>query len=167
MSTTQKISPEKARAYLEKSRLSDELNAEALEVLSQSVSTRDLQAEEFLMEAGHLDDSLHILVTGKLEVIAPSLGSEPVTLAVLTPGDLAGEMSFVDGAPHAVGLRALTPCEVISISRGDLEALLDTHPKVVYQVMRTIVRAAHHIVRKMNMQHVEMTRYFYKSSGRY
>ena len=167
MSATQKISPETARAYLAKSRLSDELDAEALDVLSQSVSTRDLQAEEFLMEAGHLDDSLHILVSGKLEVIAPSLGSEPVTLAVLTPGDLAGEMSFVDGAPHAVGLRALIPCEVISISRGDLEALLDTHPKVVYQVMRTIVRAAHHIVRKMNMQHVEMTRYFYKSSGRY
>jgi len=167
MSATQKISPEKAKAYLAKSRLSDELNAEALEVLSQSVRTRDLTAEEFLMEAGHLDDSLHILVSGKLEVIAPSLGSEPVTLAVLTPGDLAGEMSFVDGAPHAVGLRALIPCEVISISRGDLEALLDTHPKVVYQVMRTIVRAAHHIVRKMNMQHVEMTRYFYKSSGRY
>jgi len=167
MSATQKISPETAKAYLAKSRLSDEPNAEALEVLSQSVRTRDLKAEEFLMEAGHLDDSLHILVSGKLEVIAPSLGSEPVTLAVLTPGDLAGEMSFVDGAPHAVGLRALIPCEVISISRGDLEALLDTHPKVVYQVMRTIVRAAHHIVRKMNMQHVEMTRYFYKSSGRY
>lgn len=167
MSATQKISPETAMACLAKSRLSDELDADALEVLSQSVRTRELQADEFLMEAGHLDDSLHILVTGKLEVIAPSLGSEPVTLAVLTPGDLAGEMSFVDGAPHAVGLRALVPCEVISISRGDLEALLDTHPRVVYQVMRTIVRAAHHIVRKMNMQHVEMTRYFYKSSGRY
>lgn len=167
MSGTQKINPDIARGYLAKSRLSDELNAEALEVLSRSVSTRELEADEFLMEAGHLDDSLHILVSGKLEVIAPSLGSEPVTLAVLTPGDLAGEMSFVDGAPHAVGLRALIPCEVISISRGDLEALLETHPKVVYQVMRTIVRAAHHIVRKMNMQHVEMTRYFYKSSGRY
>lgn len=167
MSATQKISPETALAYLAKSRLSDELDASALEVLAQSVRTRDLKADEFLMEAGHLDDSLHILVTGKLEVIAPSLGSEPVTLAVLTPGDLAGEMSFVDGAPHAVGLRALIPCEVISISRSDLEALLDTHPRVVYQVMRTIVRAAHHIVRKMNLQHVEMTRYFYKSSGRY
>lgn len=167
MSVQHDISPGTARDYLAKSRLSDELDAEALDVLARRVTATDLEADEFLIEAGHLDESLHILVEGKLEVIAPSLGSEPVTLAVLTPGDLAGEMSFVDGAPHAVGLRALVPCQVVSISRGELESLLDSHPRLVYQVMRTIVRAAHHIVRKMNLQHVEMTRYFYKSSGRY
>jgi CRP/FNR family cyclic AMP-dependent transcriptional regulator len=167
MPHTDKIDPKIAREYLAKSRLSAELGEDALDVLSQHVRTRLVQTDEFLIEAGHMDDSLHILVSGKLEVIAPSLGSEPVTLAVLTPGDLAGEMSFVDGAAHAVGLRALVPCEVISLTRGDLEAMLETHPRVVYEVMRTIVRAAHHIVRKMNLQHVEMTRYFYKSSGRY
>ena len=80
MSATQKISPETAKAYLAKSRLSDELDATALEVLSQSVRTRELKAEEFLMEAGHLDDSLHILVTGKLEVIAPSLARNRLRL---------------------------------------------------------------------------------------
>ena len=167
MSVKPKINPGIAREYLAKSRLNSELDEDALDMLSQCISARALQTDEFLIQAGHLDDSLHILVSGKLEVIAPSLGSEPVTLAVLTPGDLAGEMSFVDGAAHAVGLRALVPCEVISLARSDLEAMLDTHPRVVYQVMRTIVRAAHQIVRKMNLQHVEMTRYFYKSSGRY
>jgi CRP-like cAMP-binding protein len=167
MPNQDKIDPKVAREYLAKSRLNAELGEEALDVLSHYIRTRVVQTDEYLIEAGHMDDSLHILVSGKLEVIAPSLGSEPVTLAVLTPGDLAGEMSFVDGAAHAVGLRALVPCEVISLTRGDLESLLDSHPRVVYEVMRTIVRAAHHIVRKMNLQHVEMTRYFYKSSGRY
>jgi len=161
------LMPDAAREYLDKSRLSHELDAESLEILAQRVCARELKEGEFLIEAGHEDDSLHIVVSGKLEVISPSLGSEPVTLAVLSPGDLAGEMSFIDGAPHAVGLRALVPCEVISIARSELESLVETHPRVVYQVMRTIVRAAHDIVRKMNLQYVEMTRYFYKSSGRY
>lgn len=161
------LMPEVARDYLAKSRLSHELDADCLDTLARRVCAREVKAGEFLIEAGHQDDSLHILISGKLEVISPSLGSEPVTLAVLSPGDLAGEMSFVDGAPHAVGLRALVPCEVISISSKDLESLVESHPRVVYQVMRTIVRAAHDIVRRMNLQYVEMTRYFYKSSGRY
>ena len=76
-------------------------------------------------------------------------------------------MSFVDGTEHSVGLRALNECRVVSLQRPDFEALIDSHPRLIYKVMRAIVRSAHEIVTRMNMQYVEMTRYFYKSSGRY
>ena len=64
MSATPKINPELAREYLAKSRLSSELDEDALDVLSQCISARQLKTDEFLIQAGHLDDSLHILVSG-------------------------------------------------------------------------------------------------------
>jgi CRP/FNR family transcriptional regulator, cyclic AMP receptor protein len=37
----------------------------------------------------------------------------------------------------------------------------------VYYVMRGIVRHVHGIVRRMNMQSVEMSNYLYRAHGRY
>jgi CRP-like cAMP-binding protein len=161
------LTPEAALEFLRASPLGAELTDEELKVLSGNVCAHEVTSGDYLIEAGTRDDSLHILIDGRLEVVAPSLGSEPVTLHVLTPGDLAGEMSFVDGEPHHVGLRALTECKVVSIERAGFETLVEEHPQLTYKLMRLIVRAAHQIVRRMNLQYVEMTRYYFKSSGRY
>ena len=40
---------------------------------------------------------------------------------MIAPGALVGEMSFVDGAVHTVGLRALCDCRVLSLRRKDFE----------------------------------------------
>ena len=159
--------PNVAMEYLRDSPLGNELDSAELDALSKNVCARELAGGEFLIEAGTSDDSVHVLVSGRLEVVTPSLASEPVTLHVLSPGDLAGEMSFVDGTEHSVGLRALNDCRVVSLQRPDFESLIDSHPRLIYKVMRAIVRSAHEIVTRMNLQYVEMTRYFYKSSGRY
>lgn len=161
------LRPSVAIEFLGDSSLGKEMDANELDALSHNVCARELAAGEYLIEAGTTDDSVHVLVSGRLEVVTPSLASEPVTLHVLSPGDLAGEMSFIDGTEHRVGLRALNDCRVISIQRADFESLIETHPQLVYKFMRAIVRAAHEIVTRMNLQYVEMTRYFYKTSGRY
>ncbi|NJN48029.1 MAG: cyclic nucleotide-binding domain-containing protein, partial [Candidatus Competibacteraceae bacterium] len=82
-------------------------------------------------------------------------------------GDMAGELGFIDGLEHSAALRALGDCEVLSLEREKFESLLHTDPELVYKVMRTIVRAVHSIVRRMNAQYVEMTNYIFKQHGRY
>jgi CRP-like cAMP-binding protein len=56
---------------------------------------------------------------------------------------------------------------VLGLSRGDLEALLDRDPQLVYRIMRAIVRIVHDIQRRLSMQTVELTNYLYKTHGRY
>jgi CRP-like cAMP-binding protein len=88
-------------------------------------------------------------------------------LYVLRPGDLAGELGFIDGTEHTATLRAIGPTSVISIERKNLESLLSSRPEVVYGLMRGIVRTAHRILREMNQQSVELNNYITKVHGRY
>ena len=62
---------------------------------------------------------------------------------------------------------AKTDSKVLLLDRARFESMLNTNPAIVYYVMRGIVRHVHGIVRRMNMQSVQMSNYIFKQGGRY
>jgi CRP-like cAMP-binding protein len=88
---------------------------------------------------------------------------------VLKPGDLAGIITFVGGAASQVSatLRAVGDTKVLSMPRARFETLINSHPMIMYRVMRGVVRDVHGIVRRMNTQSAELSNYIYRSHGRY
>ena len=136
--------------------------------LAMLMSHSELVDGEYLIQEGASDDSLHVLLSGKLEVVKSTGADETASLAILRPGALAGELSFVDGAQHTVGLRALCDCRVLlRLKRKDFEAIIEDEPQLVYKVMRAVVRSAHRIVHQMNYEFVELSNYIFKQHGRY
>lgn len=135
--------------------------------LSSIATTRSLQDQDILIEQGQSDETLHIVASGTLAVERSTAGGDTITLHILKPGDLAGEMGFVDGTEHSATLKAMGPTSVVSIRRQDLESLLPSKPELVYGLMRGIVRTAHRILREMNLQSVELSNYISKVHGRY
>jgi CRP-like cAMP-binding protein len=100
-------------------------------------------------------------------VVKVTGGGALVSLHVLHAGDMVGELGFIDGVEHSAAIRALNNCEVFTLHRKDFEALLQEDPDLVYKVMRAIVRTVHTILRRMNIQYVEMTNYIGREHGRY
>ncbi len=149
------------------SSLGAELSHEEAGELGSLMSMRELRDGDFLIAEGTEDNSLHVLLEGKLEVIKNTAADGEASLAVLRDGDLAGELSFLDGAVHTVGLRALCNCHVLSLKREDFEKIVDEHPQIVYKVMRAVARSAHRIVHQMNHDFIEMSNYIFKQHGRY
>ena len=150
------------------SALATELDAKQCAALAELVTLRDLADGEILVNEGESDDHVHVVVSGALGVaklVQP--GGKWVNLQVLTKGDLAGELAFMDGNPHYAALRAAGPTRVLSLKRQALETLLQREPIVVYRVMRTIFRVVHGILHRMAMQASELTNYIYKQHGRY
>jgi CRP-like cAMP-binding protein len=152
---------------LSTSRLAIELNDEERRTLARAMTLRDLRHGEVLIREGSADDHLYVVVSGVLGVIRGVGMEEEVTLNAIRPGDVVGELSFLDGATRYASLVALSDTRVLGLSRSSLEGLLDTHPKVVYHVMRAIVRVVHEIQRRLSMQTAELTNYLYKTHGRY
>ena len=156
-----------AATQILKSSLGTELSQEEADAIGALMQLRELADGEFLIEEGVADDSLHVLVTGKLEVVKRTGAGEEASIAILREGDLAGELSFVDGEPHTVGLRALCDSQILSLKRQAFEDMIDQNPRLVYKVMRTVVRSAHRIVHRMNFEFVELSNYIFKQHGRY
>ena len=149
------------------SALGAELSDGDVEILSNLMHERQLADDEFLFEDGMNDDSLHVILAGKVEVVKRTGDDNFASLAVLRDGELAGELSFIDGAPHTVGLRALCETRILSLTRESFEGIIDSNPQLVYKVMRAVARSAHRIVHRMNTEFVELSNYIFKQHGRY
>ncbi len=152
---------------IEQCALGRELEGGACSVLGSFSKARDLAEGEVLFHEDEADDSVHMVISGRLAVTRRTGGGAETILHVIEPGDLAGEMSFVDGTPHSATVKALGPARVVSLDRNKFEALLDTNPRLVYDVMRAIVRRVHRTLRRMNLQYVELTNYISSQHGRY
>lgn len=143
---------------LSQSALGAELSETECKALLAISQKRPLIKEEILFKEGDSDDQLYVVVAGKIDVIK-NLGSKDETImAALTAGSLAGELSFIDGEPHSMTLRSRKESEVIILNRAEFEGLIDSHPRVVYHVMRAIVRASHKLQRDLNSRFMEMNR---------
>jgi len=149
------------------SSLGGELSEDEAGVLGGLMTSRELADDEFLIVQGTSDDSLHVLLECKMEVVKSTGGGDVAGLAVLREGDLAGELSFIDGHEHTVGLRALSQCHILTLKREDFENVVDENPQLVYKVMRAIARSTHRIVHRMNTEFIELNNYIFKQHGRY
>ena len=149
------------------SALGSELTTEEARTLGAIMEQHDLADGEFLIEEGGSDDAIHVLLEGKLEVVKHTGAGEEASLGILRDGDLAGELSFIDGHVHTVGLRALCATSVLSLKRADFEKVVEAHPQLVYKVMRAVARSAHKIVHRMNTEFIELSNYIFKQHGRY
>jgi CRP/FNR family transcriptional regulator, cyclic AMP receptor protein len=152
---------------LSTSKLAVELSDAERRTLAGAMTLRDLKQGEVLVQEGSADDHLYVIVSGVLGVVRGAGSEGEVTLNAKRPGDVAGELSFLDGSTRYASLVALSDSRVLGLSRNALEGLLESHPKVVYHVMRAIVRVVHDIQRRLSMQTVELTNYLYKTHGRY
>jgi CRP-like cAMP-binding protein len=133
-------------------------------VLSEVLTQRDREGE-VLVHEGASTPPLYI-VRG-CSVIKHAGSPHEVTFNTLAPGDLAGEMAFLDGLERYASLVAHGDARVIGLEREKLEGLLSSHPEVVYKVMRAIIRVVHQSQRRLAMQQAELTNYIYKQHGRY
>ena len=136
-------------------------------VIAALMDERSLADGDYLIEEGGADDTLHVILEGKLEVVKKTPADALASLAVLREGDMAGELSFLDGETHTVGLRALAATRVASLTRAQFESIVDEHPQIVYRVMRAVARSAHRIVHRMNADFIELSNYIFKQHGRY
>jgi CRP/FNR family transcriptional regulator, cyclic AMP receptor protein len=154
---------------LRTSTITEELSDAEVEILAGLFKVQDYKSDAVIVKPGdEQPDNLYILAHGDIAVKIESGGQES-TIHVLKPGDLAGIISFAGGAASDISatLCAVGNTKVLSMARADFEKLINSHPMIVYKVMRGVVRNVHGIVRRVNSQSAELSKYIYRFNGRY
>lgn len=164
------IANENILRALHRSTLIAELGESEIEVLRGLLTVRRYRAGEFIAKPGAcvLQDALLILVEGDIDVSAVVDG-EPMLLRLTEPGDLARIISFAGSNMVRIDatIEAKQDCAVLLLARDALESLLDTHSRIVYRVMRSLVRYTHGLARHKSAETEEMSNYFYGMNGRF
>ncbi len=154
---------------LRTSTITEELSDAEVNILAGLFKVQDHKSGAVIVKPGdEQPDNLYILAHGDIEVKIES-DSQESTIHVLKPGDLAGIITFAGGAASDISatLCAVGDTKVLSMARADFEKLINSHPMIVYKVMRGVVRNVHGIVRRVNSQSAELSKYIYRTNGRY
>lgn len=148
------------------SSLGQELERDECQVLANAMGVRELKDGEVLVREGDADNTLFVLTKGKL-IVSSNINEKDTAVYTMKVGECAGTRAFVDLAPRKATLTASGDTTVYTLEPVDFEKLLETHPKVVYKVMRGLFRLTHRNLMRMNIETQELSNYIHKSGGRY
>jgi len=91
---------------------------------------RYLTEGEYLIRARESDSTLFAIEDGHLDIVAPRDGQEAV-VATVGPGDVLGEVSFIDDSPRAVSVRAGEGAAVRAWDKRTLSEALAFDPQLL------------------------------------
>jgi CRP-like cAMP-binding protein len=102
----------------------------ALATIAGQLRRRRFRRHETIFHQGDPGDSLHIVSTGAIKIVLPSMEGEEAIIATLRGGDFFGELALLDGAPRSATAVALEASETWTLSRELLLATLDRDPSL-------------------------------------
>jgi len=152
------------------STVTDELDDHEIRVIEGLFDVQEYRPGEVITKPGdNRPDSLCILAQGNIEVKNNGGGENEELLHLLKPGDLAGIITFVGGDSSQISatLYAVGGTKILSLGQRKFEGLVRSDPMIAFRIMRGVARSMHGIVRRGNIQTIELTNYIHRANGRY
>ena len=97
--------------------------SETIDRLAAASKWHTLQQHEILFVAGSRATNVFAVASGTLRVFTSGPGGTEPTLALLSPGDLVGELGVLDGIPRSTSVGALRRSDIVEVpARAFLDA---------------------------------------------
>jgi CRP/FNR family cyclic AMP-dependent transcriptional regulator len=102
---------------------------------------KKILAGEILIHEGEESKSMYWLKSGLLVVQKADLDNpaKMITLGNINPGELFGEMSFLDELPRSATVKALTDSEIVEIQKIKYVDILNSQPKWMQILISNLV----------------------------
>ena len=133
-------SPDALREALRETILFVELDDEQLEHIAAAGSVESLQRGVVLFEEGDEPGEFYLVLSGRVAIAQESDDGRESLLAVLGPGELFGEMGFLDGYNRSAQARALEESTVLIVPYGQLRLLYENNPSALWSAVRLLAR---------------------------
>ncbi len=118
-----------------------QLSREEGKVVVSFMAPKKIAEGTTFMKEGDARDTgyMMLLLDGEVTIESISVSrTEPVTVTVLGPGSLIGEMGLVDGEPRSASCTATTDIHCAVLTRTALEKLMDENPRVGAKLMMAV-----------------------------
>jgi len=85
---------------------------------------------ETIFRMGDPGEAMMAVLSGSIKVSVSSLDGKEITLAILHPNDIIGEIAILDGRERTADAVALTEAHLAILDRRDVMAFFDAHPRM-------------------------------------
>ena len=127
--------------YLKKFTLFEGFTPEQMEELNRITRMESYTKDQPIYLQGALSRSVFLLKKGRVKISKVDETGKSITLAILEPGEIFGEVEALEGTlrtTSAQSLESLDDVLVCEIQHGDFERYLEKQPKVAARVLKLI-----------------------------
>jgi len=114
------------------------VTARDLEPIAAASRVRNVRRGQVLFTAGDPSDTVILVISGRVKVVVRSADGAELTLTVVQPGGMIGELSVADGGPRSADAEALDDCRLLLVPNDLIAELSSRVPSVTQALMSSI-----------------------------
>lgn len=114
------------------------LPAGDLEALAAASRSRTFRRGQIVFTAGDPGDTLIVVISGRIKVVVRSADGGELTLTIIGPGDVLGELSVADGGPRSADAETLDECRLLLVPRETILDVCSRAPAVAQALTASI-----------------------------
>jgi len=126
------------------------LGSEDRKKLIDKFQLKEIEAGRTIVKEGDPGDAMFLIKSGKAEVTTTDpKDKRKLTLARLGPGEFFGEVGLIKNKPRTATITALTPVELLVITKQNFSQLSKQHPEMVSLLEQTIEKRVEDTIKKI------------------
>jgi CRP/FNR family cyclic AMP-dependent transcriptional regulator len=114
------------------------VTARDLEPVAAASRLRSVRRGQVLFTTGDPSDTVILVISGRVKVVVRSADGAELTLTVVQPGGMLGELSVADGGPRSADAEALDDCRLLLVPNDLIAELSSRVPSVTQALMSSI-----------------------------
>ncbi len=134
------------QALLRRVPLFKDVSDEALFGLAPQLRRRTYRKGTMIFHKDQAGDALYIIESGGVRIFLPAEGGEELTVDLLRPGDVFGEMALLDGRPRSASIDTLEDTVVYTLGRDEFQRYLTATPQLASALIELLSTHVRHLM---------------------
>jgi CRP-like cAMP-binding protein len=112
--------------------------AEDLETLAAASRFRTFRRGQVVFTTGDPSDTLIVVISGRVKVVVRSADGGELTLTIIKPGGMFGELSVADSGPRSADAETLEECQLLLVPREAVRDICTRVPLAAEALMNSL-----------------------------
>ena len=110
---------------------------EVLDAVATASRLRVFRRGQVVFTRGDPSDTLFVVISGRVKVVVRSADGGELTLTIIQPGGVFGELGIADGGPRSADADALDECQLLLVPLETVQDICALEPPVVQALLNS------------------------------
>jgi len=110
---------------------------EVIDAVATASQLRAFRRGQMVFTRGDPSDTLFVVISGRVKVVVRSADGGELTLTIIQPGGVFGELGLADGGPRSADADALDECQLLLVPLQTVQSICAREPSVAQALLNS------------------------------